>query len=139
MRFFYSLAILAARCVVPLVTRSAKAKAFVQGRKEVWKQLENIPKDAKVVWMHCASLGEYEQGLPVLQGLKATNPDYFYLVTFFSPSGYQVRSAHGVADLTTYLPWDTKKEVQRFISSVNPKMALVSIPFELMRGFFIKA
>ena len=124
MRFFYTLAISAARCVIPLVARSTKAKAFVQGRKEVWKQLENIPKDAKVVWMHCASLGEYEQGLPVLQGLKATNPDYFYLVTFFSPSGYQVRSAHGVADLTTYLPWDTKKEVQRFISSVNPKMAL---------------
>ncbi|CAI8295322.1 MAG: 3-deoxy-D-manno-octulosonic acid transferase [Bacteroidota bacterium] len=124
MRFFYSLAILAARCVVPLVTRSAKAKAFVQGRKEVWKRLDSIPKDAKVVWMHCASLGEYEQGLPVLQGLKATNPDYFYLVTFFSPSGYEVRNAHGVADLTTYLPWDTKKEVRRFISRVNPKMAL---------------
>ena len=124
MRFFYSLAILAARCVVPLVTRSAKAKAFVQGRKEVWKQLENIPKDAKVVWMHCASLGEYEQGLPVIQGLKATNPDYFYLITFFSPSGYEVRNAHGVADLTTYLPWDTKKEVRRFVSRVNPKMAL---------------
>lgn len=124
MRFFYSLAILAARCVVPLVTRSAKAKAFVQGRKEVWKRLDSIPKDAKVVWMHCASLGEYEQGLPVLQGLKASNPDYFYLVTFFSPSGYEVRNAHGVADLTTYLPWDTEKEVRRFVSRVNPKMAL---------------
>lgn len=124
MRFFYSLAILAARCVVPLVTRSAKAKAFVQGRKEVWKRLDSIPKDAKVVWMHCASLGEYEQGLPVIQGLKASNPDYFYLITFFSPSGYEVRNAHGVADLTTYLPWDTKKEVRRFVSRVNPKMAL---------------
>ncbi len=124
MRFFYSLAILAARCVVPLVTRSAKAKAFVQGRKEVWKRLDSIPKDAKVVWMHCASLGEYEQGLPVIQGLKATNPDYFYLITFFSPSGYEVRNAHAVADLTTYLPWDTKKEVRRFVSRVNPKMAL---------------
>ena len=124
MRFFYALAISAARCVIPLVARSTKAKAFVQGRKEVWKQLENIPKDAKVVWMHCASLGEYEQGLPVIQGLKATNPDYFYLITFFSPSGYEVRNAHGVADLTTYLPWDTKKEVRRFVSRVNPKMAL---------------
>lgn len=124
MRFFYSLAILAARCVVPLVTRSAKAKAFVQGRKEVWKRLDSIPKDAKVVWMHCASLGEYEQGLPVIQGLKASNPDYFYLITFFSPSGYEVRNAHAVADLTTYLPWDTKKEVRRFVSRVNPKMAL---------------
>ncbi|MDA0779954.1 MAG: 3-deoxy-D-manno-octulosonic acid transferase [Bacteroidetes bacterium] len=124
MRFFYSFVILAARCVVPLVARSTKAKAFLQGRKEVWKQLESIPKNAKVVWMHCASLGEYEQGLPVLEGLKAFNPDYFYLVTFFSPSGYEVRSTHGVADLATYLPWDTKKEVQRFVSRVNPKMAL---------------
>jgi len=124
MRFFYALAISAARCVVPLVARSTKAKAFVQGRKDVWKQLESIPKNAKVVWMHCASLGEYEQGLPVLQGLKASNPDYFYLITFFSPSGYKVRSTHGIADLATYLPWDTKKEVQRFISRVNPKMAL---------------
>ena len=124
MRFFYALAISAARCVIPLVARSTKAKAFVQGRKEVWKRLDSIPKDAKVVWMHCASLGEYEQGLPVIQGLKATNPDYFYLITFFSPSGYEVRNAHGVADLTTYLPWDTKKEVRRFVSRVNPKMAL---------------
>ena len=102
MRFFYSLAILAARCVAPLVTRSAKANAFVKGRKEVWKHLHRIPKDAKVVWMHCASLGEYEQGLPVLQGLKISNPDYFYLVTFFSPSGYQVGSAHGVANSVSY-------------------------------------
>ena len=124
MRFFYALAISAAKCIVPLVARTAKAKAFVQGRKDVWKQLESIPKNAKVVWMHCASLGEYEQGLPVLQGLKASKPDYFYLVTFFSPSGYEVRSTHGVADLATYLPWDTKKEVQRFILDVNPKMVL---------------
>ncbi len=124
MRFFYALAISVARCVVPLVARSTKAKAFLQGRKEVWKRLDSIPKDAKVVWMHCASLGEYEQGLPVLEGLKAFNPDYFYLVTFFSPSGYEVRSTHGVADLATYLPWDTKKEVQRFVTRVNPKMAL---------------
>ena len=124
MRFFYALAISVAKCVVPLVARSSKAKAFLQGRKEVWKRLDSIPKDAKVVWMHCASLGEYEQGLPVLEGLKAFNPDYFYLVTFFSPSGYEVRSTHGVADLATYLPWDTKKEVQRFVTRVNPKMAL---------------
>lgn len=124
MQFFYSLAISAARCVVPLVARGDKANAFVQGRKELWKQLDSIPKNTNVVWMHCASLGEYEQGLPVLQGLKASKPDYFYLVTFFSPSGYEVRSTHGVADLATYLPWDTKKDVQRFIACVHPKMAL---------------
>lgn len=124
MQYFYAIAVSAAKCLMPLAARSTKTKAFVQGRKELWTQLETIPKNAQVVWMHCASLGEYEQGLPVLQGLKASNSNYFYLVTFFSPSGYEVRSTHGVADLATYLPWDTKKDVQRFIDLVRPKVAL---------------
>ena len=124
MQYFYAIAVSAAKCLMPLAARSTKNKAFVQGRKELWTQLETIPKNAQVVWMHCASLGEYEQGLPVLQGLKASNSNYFYLVTFFSPSGYEVRSTHGVADLATYLPWDTKKDVQRFIDLVRPKVAL---------------
>jgi 3-deoxy-D-manno-octulosonic-acid transferase len=124
MPFLYSLAVSVAKVITPAVATSAKAKAFVLGRKALWTQLENIPPNKKVVWMHCASLGEYEQGLPVLEGLKASNPDYFYLVTFFSPSGYEVRKNHGIADLATYLPWDTKKEVARFVYRVNPKMAL---------------
>lgn len=109
---------------MPFAARSAKTKAFVQGRNELWTQLETIPKNAEVVWMHCASLGEYEQGLPIVKGLKASKPEYFYLVTFFSPSGYEVRNTHGVANLATYLPWDTKKDVQRFIDIVRPKVAL---------------
>ena len=74
--------------------------------------------------MHCASLGEYEQGLPVLKSLQAENPDSFYLVTFFSPSGYHVKKAHQVADITTYLPWDNRSDIRRFINHLQPAKVL---------------
>ena len=125
MPFLYSLAVAVAKAMTPVVAKSAKTKAFVAGRKALWTQLKGIPQNKKVVWMHCASLGEYEQGLPVLTALKNNHPEYFYLVTFFSPSGYEVRKNHGIADLATYLPWDTKADVKRFIALVNPVMALL--------------
>jgi 3-deoxy-D-manno-octulosonic-acid transferase len=125
MPFLYSLAVSVAKAITPAVATSAKAKAFVLGRKALWTQLENIPPNKKVVWMHCASLGEYEQGLPVLTALKNKYPTHFYLVTFFSPSGYEVRKNHGIADFVTYLPWDTKADVNRFVAQVNPVMALL--------------
>ena len=125
MAFLYSLAVAVAKAMTPVVAKSAKTKAFVAGRKALWTQLKGIPQNKKVVWMHCASLGEYEQGLPVLTALKNNHPEYFYLVTFFSPSGYEVRKNHGIADLATYLPWDTKADVIRFIALFNPVMALL--------------
>lgn len=125
MPFLYSLAVSVAKAMTPVVAKSTKTKAFVAGRKALWTQLKGIPQNKKVVWMHCASLGEYEQGLPVLTALKNNHTEHFYLVTFFSPSGYEVRKNHGVADLTTYLPWDTKADVRRFIALVNPVMALL--------------
>jgi 3-deoxy-D-manno-octulosonic-acid transferase len=125
MPFLYSLAVSVAKAMTPVVAKSTKTKAFVAGRKALWTQLKGIPQNKKVVWMHCASLGEYEQGLPVLTALKNNHPEYFYLVTFFSPSGYEVRKNHGIADLVTYLPWDTKADVKRFVALVNPVMALL--------------
>lgn len=125
MPFLYSLAVSVAKAMTPVAAKSTKTKAFVAGRKALWTQLKGIPQNKKVVWMHCSSLGEYEQGLSVLTGLKNNHPEHFYLVTFFSPSGYEVRKNHGVADLSTYLPWDTKADVRRFIALVNPVMALL--------------
>ncbi len=125
MPFLYSFAVSVAKAMTPVVAKSTKTKAFVAGRKALWTQLKGIPQNKKVVWMHCASLGEYEQGLPVLTALKNNHPEYFYLVTFFSPSGYEVRKNHGIADLVTYLPWDTKADVKRFVALVNPVMALL--------------
>lgn len=125
MSFFYSFVVSIAKALTPVIAKSAKSKAFVDGRKALWAQLDGIPKNKKVVWMHCASLGEHEQGLPVLTALKNNHPEHFYLVTFFSASGYEVRKNHGVADLATYLPWDTKADVKRFVALVKPAMALL--------------
>ena len=125
MPFLYTLAVAVAKAMTPVVAKSAKTKAFVAVRKALWTQLKGIPQNKKVVWMHCASLGEYEQGLPVLSALKNNHPEHFYLVTFFSPSGYEVRKNHGIADLATYLPWDTRADVKRFVALVNPVMALL--------------
>ncbi|GMN11601.1 glycosyltransferase N-terminal domain-containing protein [Croceitalea sp. MTPC9] len=102
-----------------------KIKLFVDGRKSVFPILENsITSTDKIIWMHVASLGEYEQGLPILQQLKALYPDYKILLTFFSPSGYEVKKNSDVADIITYLPLDTVTNAERFLEITNPKMAL---------------
>lgn len=120
----YSIFVSIIKVLAPLFSHSKKSNAFVSGRMKIWDQLSAIPETSKVIWMHCASLGEYEQGLPVLEGLKKIHPDHFYLVTFFSPSGYEVRKNHGIANLVTYLPWDTASDVKRFITTVRPCVVL---------------
>jgi 3-deoxy-D-manno-octulosonic-acid transferase len=87
--------------------------------------------------MHCASFGEYEQGLPILQAFKAKNPQAFYLVSFFSPSGYLVKKTHQVADLTTYLPWDNRTDVRRFVKRVQPTKVLF-IKYEFWPNLLIE-
>ncbi len=89
-----------------------KAKRFVSGRrgslKLIRKAFEN--NTSPVVWIHCASLGEFEQGRPVIEDLKKEFPTVKILLTFFSPSGYEVRKNYKHADFIFYLPWDTKKK-----------------------------
>ena len=72
--------------------------------------------------MHVASLGEYEQGLPVLEKLKSEYPDYTFLLTFFSPSGYEVKKNSSITDLVYYLPLDTLKNANQFIQLAKPKL-----------------
>lgn len=100
-----------------------KAKKGVDGRKESLKIVQEKLKNQKVIWMHSASLGEYEQGLPVLENLKNEYPDYKILVTFFSPSGYEnvVKKQH-IADAVCYLPFDKKSTIQEFISQFDTKI-----------------
>ena len=85
MRNLYSIVVRLVRRILIVAPISGKTKQFVDGRKHIWDDLKNIPNDKEVVWMHCASLGEYEQGFPILHALKAREPKSFYLVTFFSP------------------------------------------------------
>jgi len=101
-----------------------KAKLFVDGRKNIWEQIETKvnPKD-NPIWFHFASLGEFEQGRPVLESLKAKNNDQKIIVTFFSPSGYEIRKNYALANVF-YLPLDTTSNAKKFITLVNPKIAI---------------
>ena len=100
---------------------NSKTKKGIRGRKQSLEIVKNTfsPED-KVLWMHASSLGEYEQGLPVLEKLKEQFPAYKVLVTFFSPSGYEnVKKRKHIADAMCYLPFDKKKDVQEFVSSFD--------------------
>jgi len=101
---------------------SQKIKLFVDGRKSVFETLsKNISNSDKTIWFHAASLGEFEQGLPVMEKIKANFPNHKLIVTFFSPSGYEVRKNNTIADVTIYLPIDTKENAKHFLDSINPE------------------
>lgn len=102
---------------------SPKIKLFVEGRKHVFEILQQkIASGDKTIWFHSASLGEYEQGLPVMEKIRALYPDHKIVLTFFSPSGYEVRKNAKTADVIVYLPLDTKANAQRFIKLVHPEL-----------------
>ncbi|MET6989106.1 3-deoxy-D-manno-octulosonic acid transferase [Sediminicola arcticus] len=126
MLFLYNLAVLVASFVLKLIANfSPKIKLFVNGRENVFSQLQlEIAGEDKVIWIHTASLGEYEQGLPIIEKLKIAYPNFKILLTFFSPSGYEVKKNTSVADLVCYLPLDTKENAQKFIALAKPKLAI---------------
>lgn len=103
-----------------------KARLWIDGRKNYFSKLEKSYLDnaSPVVWMHCASLGEFEQGRPILEAYKKANPDHRILLTFFSPSGYEIRKNYALADEVFYLPLDTKKNAKQFLKIVQPKLAI---------------
>jgi 3-deoxy-D-manno-octulosonic-acid transferase len=102
---------------------SPKVKLFVDGRKNIFAVFEEkIKTNDQTIWFHAASLGEYEQGLPVMEKFKVKYPNHKIILTFFSPSGYEVRKGNTIADVTIYLPLDTKKNARRFLELVHPEM-----------------
>lgn len=124
MFFLYNLVVQIAELLLKIVALfSQKIKLFVDGRKSVFNTLsQKISTSDKTIWFHAASLGEYEQGLPVMEKIKEQFPNYKIVVTFFSPSGYEIRKNNIVADATVYLPLDTKKNAQQFLKLVHPEM-----------------
>ena len=124
MLFLYNLLVILATQLLKLVALfSPKMKLFVDGRKAVFSTLANkINPNEKTIWFHAASLGEYEQGLPVIEEIKQKFPSHKIVVTFFSPSGYEVRKNNAVADVTIYLPLDTSSNAKQFIQLVHPDM-----------------
>ena len=103
-----------------------KAKLWVTGRKNLFSNLRvSLSKDNKpVIWFHCASLGEFEQGRPLIERIRTQHPEYKILLTFFSPSGFEVRKNYAGADVVTYLPSDTASNAKRFLEIVNPKIII---------------
>lgn len=102
-----------------------KAKAWRDGRKDVFTHLQkNILPSDRVIWVHCSSAGEFEQGKPVIEALKKTYPGKKVLVTFFSPSGYGVAKNYPFADVLSYLPLDTRKKAVQFFKLVHPELVI---------------
>jgi len=106
-----------------------KARKLNRGTRGVVSRIENelrdnTPSKVKTIWVHCASLGEFEQGRPVIEALRESLPGGRIIITFFSPSGYEVRKNYPGADHVFYLPADTRRNVRRFVAAVKPDMAI---------------
>ncbi len=131
MVFIYNLGVRIYQLLIAVVsTFNSKAKFFRNGRKGWESRLrESIKKDDRVVWFHCASLGEFEQGRPVIEAFKVEYPDVKILLTFFSPSGYEIRKNYPSADYIFYLPLDTYWNAIKFIDIVNP-IATIFVKYE---------
>lgn len=106
---------------------NTKARAFFSGRKKLIGRVRQAMALNKrpVIWIHCASLGEFEQGRPVLEKLKATHPTHAIMLTFFSPSGYEVRKNYAMADWVFYLPIDMPKQVRLWVAAVKPELVIL--------------
>ena len=104
-----------------------KAKKIIAGRKETWRKINRFGKQnsKRVVWFHAASVGEFEQGRPVMEKLKTNFPDVAIVLTFFSSSGYELRKNYEGADLIVYLPSDSASNAKRFLESVQPSVAII--------------
>lgn len=127
MIFLYNLGISFLRIVFKLAAPfHSKAHAFVTGRKDIISKINTAitANTSPLIWVHCASLGEFEQGRPIIERLKKEFADHKILLTFFSPSGYEVRKNYKQADYVFYLPWDTSSNAKRFVEITKPVLAL---------------
>jgi 3-deoxy-D-manno-octulosonic-acid transferase len=126
MGFIYNLSISGYKLLISAVAPfNPKAKQWIDGRKDIFFRLEDkIKGNQQIAWFHCASLGEFEQGRPVIEKLKEQQPKMKILLTFFSPSGYEIRKNYDKADWVFYLPLDTKSNAAKFLDIVKPEMAI---------------
>ena len=114
---------LLAKCIAPF---NGKVKQWVTGQQNVWNEITILAKKIQkpIIWIHCASYGEFEQGLPIIEKIKADYPNYQVWLTFFSPSGYLHRKNDPNIDFTSYLPMDSATNAKRFFDLVQPKLVI---------------
>ncbi|MCW3786744.1 3-deoxy-D-manno-octulosonic acid transferase [Plebeiibacterium sediminum] len=101
-----------------------KGRLLLMGRKATMCSIKQLNITEKTIWVHCASLGEFEQGRPVIEAIKKQDPDKKLVLTFFSPSGYEVRKDYEYADYIFYLPSDRKRNVKKFVDAINPEVSI---------------
>jgi 3-deoxy-D-manno-octulosonic-acid transferase len=124
---FYSIFLWLYRAAVSISSIwNDKARKWIEGRKNIFEKikLELQNSGSGTVWVHCSSLGEFEQGKPVMDKIKLLYPGNKLLVTFFSPSGYEIRKGHAVADHIFYLPMDSKRNAQKFLDIAKPALVI---------------
>ena len=115
-----------------------RIKLFVDGRKNVFDVLsQKISETDKTIWFHCASLGEFEQGVPIMEGIRKLKPDHKIVVSFFSPSGYEIKKNTPLADVVVYLPTDTPENVRRFISTIHPSIVFF-VKYEFWPNYLLE-
>jgi len=126
MRLFYNVFVYGYAFLIRLVVPfNRQAKQWMAGRKGIFSRMKKaVGKHEDIVWFHCASLGEFEQGRPIMEAFKETFPDYKVLLTFFSPSGYELRKDYPGADYIFYLPMDKPNNARRFVQIFKPKLAI---------------
>jgi 3-deoxy-D-manno-octulosonic-acid transferase len=112
-----------------------KAKKWIDGRKNVWNQLKDFKTDENTYWFHCASLGEFEQGRPIMEELKALQKCQI-VISFFSPSGYENKKNFKGAELIVYLPVDSKKNAKRFLDIIQPQAVFI-IKYEFWANYIL--
>lgn len=132
----YSLAIyIYMFCANIVAIFNRKARQLMVGHSKTYDILRHgIGKDDNIIWFHAASLGEFEQGRPLIEKIRLTHPEYKILLTFFSPSGYEVRKDYKGADVICYLPFDTKLNARKFLKIAHPKMAFF-IKYEFWQNY----
>ncbi len=134
MKVLYNFLVYIASLLLPIIALfNNKIRLFFTGRKEVFSKITFL-KNKKTVWFHAASLGEFEQARPIVEQIKKDHPEFKILVTFFSPSGYEIRKHYKLADVVCYLPLDSKPNAKKFIEIVNPAMAIF-IKYEFWPNF----
>lgn len=138
----YNICILLYAQIVKIVALwDKKAKQWVEGRKGIFERMaRSIDKSDKILWLHVASLGEFEQGRPIIEQVRKEHPKYKILLTFFSPSGYEIRKNYEGADYIFYLPIDTPRNVKHFLDIAHPEIAIfVKYEFWLNYLYELKA
>ena len=134
--WFYDLIMSLYAGIIRLVgLRYEKARLWSEGRRDLFSRMrEKIDPRERIIWLHVASLGEFEQGRPLIEALRESHPEYRILLTFFSPSGYEIRKNYAGADYIFYLPIDTRKQVRQFLDIAHPEL-VIFVKYEFWLNF----